>query len=260
LGCANNQLTTLDVAPLVNLTTLACSFNQLTVLDVSNLVNLESLYCQHNMIEVLDFSKLTKLAYISCYVNQLKTLDASALAEVKTISASQNQLLDIVGLNYGGNYVQNSYQRPTIEVVPDLQTPGSYVSLHSYYVDPSHTLVPDNNYYVHYEAEDGRFYLNGAEALEGTWSFTTMFPNAERIFGDIDFVLVTPTGAPGSGDFDGDGRVTMTEVITTLNVVIGRGIFTPEQKASVDMDGDGAVTMTDVIKVLRRTVGLDRPS
>jgi hypothetical protein len=68
------------------------------------------------------------------------------------------------------------------------------------------------------------------------------------------------TGAPGSGDFDGDNRVTMTEVITTLNVVIGRGIFTPAQKASVDMDGDGVVTMTDVIKVLRRSIGLDMPS
>jgi hypothetical protein len=65
------------------------------------------------------------------------------------------------------------------------------------------------------------------------------------------------TGAPASGDFDGDGRVTMTEVINTLNVVIGRGVFTPAQKASVDMDGDGVVTMTDVIKVLRRSVGLD---
>jgi hypothetical protein len=112
-----------------------------------------------------------------------------------------------------------------------------------------------NNVFYEYAKPGTVYYPAGASGYEpGVF--------AAPYLDDWDFVayepiVEPPTGAPGSGDFDGDNRVTMTEVITTLNVVIGRGIFTPAQKASVDMDGDGVVTMTDVIKVLRRSIGLD---
>jgi hypothetical protein len=65
------------------------------------------------------------------------------------------------------------------------------------------------------------------------------------------------TGAPGSGDLNGDGVVTMDEAMIVIRVVVGIGmVFTTEQFAAVDMDFDGCITMNDVMMIIRRVVGL----
>jgi hypothetical protein len=260
LSCSRNQLQTLETRPLVNLTILGCSYNQLSSLELTTLSKLQTLYCGSNMLEELDFSGCTRLAFITCEYNQLKTLDVSMLKGIQAIDFSFNQILDVIGLPDSGGYVKNSLQKPVIEVVPDPQNPNHLKSVNAYAVDPAHTLDFELTDAAFYDASDGHFYITNPQIIAETQTCKTTYPNGSYFLGDIQFVLVTPVGAPGSGDFDGDGRVTMTEVITTLNVVIGRGIFTPEQKTSVDMDGDGVVTMTDVIKVLRRSIGLDSPS
>ena len=65
-----------------------------------------------------------------------------------------------------------------------------------------------------------------------------------------------PIGAPGSGDIDGDGIVTMAEAMTAARVAIGAASLSPEETAAIDMDGDGAITMTDALRVMRKAIGL----
>jgi hypothetical protein len=60
-------------------------------------------------------------------------------------------------------------------------------------------------------------------------------------------------GAPGSGDLNGDGFVTADEALTVAQIVVGGGIvLTPEQFAAMDMDGDGRLTMADVMLIMRK--------
>jgi hypothetical protein len=75
-----------------------------------------------------------------------------------------------------------------------------------------------------------------------------------------DGSIVPPAvGAPGSGDLNGDGAVTVNEALAAAQAVVsgiaGTGL-TSAQVAALDMDGDGRLTMADVVRVLRAAVGL----
>ncbi|MCL2136737.1 MAG: hypothetical protein FWH40_04345 [Coriobacteriia bacterium] len=79
-------------------------------------------------------------------------------------------------------------------------------------------------------------------------------------FSDIDYIAVNWGGKgmvqliAGSGDLNGDGMVTMDEVIIILKVASGIGTLDPEMYAVIDMDFDHMITMTDVILALKKTV------
>ena len=83
-------------------------------------------------------------------------------------------------------------------------------------------------------------------------------------FSDIDYVAVnwggggqTPppkVGAPGTGDLDGDGFVTMSEVLTCARASLGDIGLSPEQLACIDMDNDGFITMFDVLQVYVKAI------
>ena len=69
--------------------------------------------------------------------------------------------------------------------------------------------------------------------------------------------IILLTGAPGSGDLFARGYATMDVALVVARVVCGFSmIMTPKQFASVDMDGDGYLTMTDVLLIMRRACGL----
>jgi len=59
---------------------------------------------------------------------------------------------------------------------------------------------------------------------------------------------------PGSGDLDGDGVITIEEVLTTARVAIGYTSLSPEQLAVIDIDRDGAITMADVLMVYQLAI------
>jgi hypothetical protein len=66
-------------------------------------------------------------------------------------------------------------------------------------------------------------------------------------------------GLPSSGDLNGDGEVTVSEALATaraiINGIAGTGL-NDAQVAALDMDGDGRLTMADVVLSLRRALGL----
>jgi hypothetical protein len=67
------------------------------------------------------------------------------------------------------------------------------------------------------------------------------------------------TGAPKTGDFNGDGETTIAEVITTMRFVLGVEDFrslTPAQFAVLDMTGDGTLAVLDMQLAFRIAVGL----
>ena len=83
-------------------------------------------------------------------------------------------------------------------------------------------------------------------------------------FSDIDYIAVnwgggglTPpsVGAPGSGDINGDGYVTMDEVLTCAQAALGDIGLSPAQLDAIDMDRDGVITMADVMLIYRVSVG-----
>jgi len=78
-------------------------------------------------------------------------------------------------------------------------------------------------------------------------------------FADIAYIPANWGGGrspliPGSGDLNGDGLVTMDEVVICAQVSIGYISLSPELLAVIDMDSDSYITMADVIIILKKTV------
>jgi hypothetical protein len=67
--------------------------------------------------------------------------------------------------------------------------------------------------------------------------------------------IVSIVGAPNSGDFDGDGIVTVSDVVNVAQIVIkGTEGLTSEQILAIDFDNDGYITMSDAVKIVRSLV------
>ncbi|MBL4670420.1 MAG: T9SS type A sorting domain-containing protein [Flavobacteriales bacterium] len=92
LGCANNQLTTINLTQNPTLIGLHCENNLLTTLDLSQNENLYELECQNNLLTSLDLSQNINLEFIVCSNNQLTSLNTSNNAILKRLICSQNSL------------------------------------------------------------------------------------------------------------------------------------------------------------------------
>ena len=91
------------------------------------------------------------------------------------------------------------------------------------------------------------------DAFTNTGTGYLMFSDGSNIV----WLRIT-TGAPRSGDFNGEGFVTLDEAMIVARVVTGSSlVITTEQFAAVDMDADGFLTMTDVLLIMRKACGLD---
>jgi len=89
LQCPNNDLTSLDVSKLTNLTNLNFGFNSLASLDVSKLTNLTTLTCQGNPLTSLDVSGLTNLRHLYCFDNPSLGGGLTGLSDLTKINVSK---------------------------------------------------------------------------------------------------------------------------------------------------------------------------
>lgn len=64
----------------------------------------------------------------------------------------------------------------------------------------------------------------------------------------------TPSGAPGSGDIDGNGLVNSSDARIALQYTVGLTTLTPEQQQAGDVNGDESVDSSDARAVLMWTV------
>ncbi len=60
-----------------------------------------------------------------------------------------------------------------------------------------------------------------------------------------------------TGDVNGDGRLTITDVVALQSHVVGKQELTGAYKEAADLNGDGKITITDVVKAARVIVGKD---
>jgi Leucine-rich repeat (LRR) protein len=120
LSCWGNQLTSLDVSSLGNLThlncgdifggnmidsldvrynplliVLYCSNNQLTSLDVSNNTFLTEFECSSNQITSLDVSYNTDLISLYCYDNQINVLNVNNNTSLYELACGNNLLTSL---------------------------------------------------------------------------------------------------------------------------------------------------------------------
>ena len=56
------------------------------------------------------------------------------------------------------------------------------------------------------------------------------------------------------GDTDGDGEITVTDALLTLQGSVGKITLSPEAQGRADVDGDGKITVTDALLILQRAV------
>lgn len=92
LDCSYNNLSSLDVSSLKNLTELDCSNNFLTELTVAGAAALETLYCYENSIKTLDVSTLENLTDLGCSSNQLSELRLGEAEALTVLKCSNNSL------------------------------------------------------------------------------------------------------------------------------------------------------------------------
>ena len=92
LGCANNQLTTLDVSQNSALSILDCGYNQLTELNITENTELGELRCNNNLLTKLDITHNEALNTLDCSHNQLTELDLSESTSLTKLYCTHNQL------------------------------------------------------------------------------------------------------------------------------------------------------------------------
>lgn len=72
---------------------------------------------------------------------------------------------------------------------------------------------------------------------------------------DEDYVYSPDVPVPSKGDINGDGRVTMTDLLMCLHHVSGRSLLAGDAFLMADINGDGAVKMTDLLRILHYVSG-----
>ena len=88
-------LETLNVYPLVALTSLTCQGNELTELNLLNNEELVELNCAANSIKGLQLALNTKLKKLVCHTNEIKSIDLSRNTQLENLSIFQNELTEL---------------------------------------------------------------------------------------------------------------------------------------------------------------------
>jgi Leucine-rich repeat (LRR) protein len=91
LGCANTDISTLNIPFPANIKKLICGSN-LNTLDLSSFTNLEYLNCANAKLTTLNINILTKLKYLDFSNNSISTMDLSAFINLEEINCSYNML------------------------------------------------------------------------------------------------------------------------------------------------------------------------
>ena len=95
--------------------------------------------------------------------------------------------------------------------------------------------------------------LGGAAVYSGTTQVTEglLATGMTATTGGKTYTLVV------TGDANGDGKVTITDVVTLQSHVVGKQTLEGAYAKAGDLNGDGKVTITDVVKAARVVVGKD---
>ncbi|MGV3697479.1 DUF7619 domain-containing protein [Flavobacterium sp.] len=90
-----NNLVSLNVSGLANLSFFNCMYNDLTSLNLTGLSSLETLRCDGNQLTALNVSSCPNLVWLECSENQIQNLTIGALNDLVLISSYGNQLASL---------------------------------------------------------------------------------------------------------------------------------------------------------------------
>lgn len=62
------------------------------------------------------------------------------------------------------------------------------------------------------------------------------------------------------GDLNGDGKLTITDLVSLQSHLVGKSVLTGAYQEAADLNGDGSVSITDVVKAARVIIGKDTVS
>lgn len=167
---------------------------------------------------------------------------------------------DAATLRKAGKEVLNAqlYANEAVQVLPSIfseagkcGTQGVNQSAYGY-IPNSQT---DASYYIHdglYAVGPLRFTVEGGKLRVGVRK-TVAVANDWTLF---DNFRLRYYGAPApeivKGDVNGDGSVTVSDVTTLVNIVLGRET---QHREAADVNGDGSVTIADVTAVVNIILG-----
>jgi hypothetical protein len=95
LNLHDNQLESVDVSQNTKLTHLDLGENQITQINVAPLVNLDELSVDNNQLGAIDLSTNTKLKVLDLEDNKLQSLQISHLDQLTQLDVSRNQLTNL---------------------------------------------------------------------------------------------------------------------------------------------------------------------
>ena len=113
-------------------------------------------------------------------------------------------------------------------------------------------LTPDDGYYFDYEDLPTAL-INGSTDDVDT-GYTRM-EKESLVYFSVDFTVTSASGVPG--DIDGDGDITMKDVLIMRRYIAGLIELTDAEIAKGDIDNDLDITMKDVLRARRIIAGLD---
>lgn len=126
LTCNGGKLQTINYAGSTTMKYLLISYNEISSIDVSPLVDLYSFNITGNSLTSLDVSNLTKLETLNCPANQLTSINLQNTPKLKYLEASYNNLSTLnlsqsPALNYL-RIINNQFTSIDLSMVPLLQT------------------------------------------------------------------------------------------------------------------------------------------
>ena len=117
-------------------------------------------------------------------------------------------------------------------------------------------LDPNGIYKISFADSEDKITAVGAELMSVGITMTLDENEHGQSVGDSDIIYIKRVSAAVIyGDTDGDGEISVTDALLTLQGSVAKINLTAEQSAAANVDGDGKVTVTDALLILQKSVG-----
>ena len=181
LTCQGNYLEELTLINNEELKELNCAANFIKGLNLSLLPNLTKLVCHTNEIKSIDLSNNTKLEYLSIFQNELTSLNLSANPKLSTLSCSNNHMktLDLSANPMLTNIVEDSLGPQRITASANYSADDG--SIYADVAIPNASRVVSTSVDRYEDVGGSTVYVKGYDGS----SFVTFEP--EQILGGIDY-------------------------------------------------------------------------
>ena len=222
LICNNNQLTSLDVSSLSNLTELKCHYNKLASLNVSNKTKLTTLYANANQLTSINVQGCSVLNDLNVECNKLTSLSVQGCNALRTINCCINKI-SASGVNTLINSlctIPSGSQGAFRYIYPGYST-SNYVENNVNLTD-AQVRAARNKRWMSYK------YVSGTGWVE------------------------IPVNTAIPGDVNGDGNVTSADITALYDVLLNNNY---SHIVNGDQTGDGQITAADVTKVYTIMMG-----